>query len=158
MTLSLTPWRRRQSPAPVSTLQQEMNRMFEDFFTSPYSFPIPGGESMQQVIPAVDVKENDGTFTVSAELPGVSRDDVEISVHDDILEIKGSKRQETKREDDNLHIVERSYGSFARRVRLPSSVNSDEAKASMDNGVLTLELPKVAPEANKKKISIGGAS
>jgi HSP20 family protein len=154
MTLSLTPWRRRSSLAPVSSLQQEMNRVFEDFFTSPYSFPITG-ESLQEVIPAVDLKEDDGTYTVTAELPGVDRDNVEINIKDDMLEIKGTKSQESKREEANLHIVERSYGSFARRIRLPGPVDSEKAKASMDKGVLTLQLPKVEPKAGMKKIAIG---
>lgn len=150
--MSLTPWRKR-NPAPISSLQSEMNRMFEDFFTQPFAFPTPS-QSMQDVIPALDVKENDKHITVTAELPGVDGKDVEISVHDDILEIKGHKSEENKREEDDVHIVERSYGSFSRRIRLPAEVDSDHAEASMDKGVLTLQLPKTGPKAGKKTIAV----
>ena len=149
--MNLTPWRKR-NPAPVSNLQTEMNRMFEDFFSHPFNFPATS--QAFQVPMAIDLKEDDKTITVTAELPGVDGKDVQISVHDDVLEIKGHKSEEKKRDEENLHVVERSYGSFARRVLLPAEVDSDHAEARMDKGVLTLKLPKLGPKAGKKTIKI----
>lgn len=150
--MNLTPWRKR-NPAPVSSLQTEMNRMFEDFFSQPFGFP--ASMSQFQVPMAIDVKEDDKSVTVTAELPGVDGKDVQISVHDDVLEIKGHKSEEKKRDEESLHVVERSYGSFARRLLLPAEVDSDRAEASMDKGVLTLTLPKLGPKAGKKTIKVG---
>jgi HSP20 family protein len=142
--MSLMPWRR--TPTSLTTLQQEMNRMFDNFFT-------PGtGFSELPVVPAIDVKENDKSVTVTAELPGVEKKDVQIDVHDNILTIKGEKRSEKKEDKDNWHFVERSYGSFARRVLLPSEVDGDHAEATMDKGVLTLKLPKT--QSSKKTIAV----
>jgi HSP20 family protein len=81
-------------------------------------------------------------LTVTAELPGVEKEDVQIMVHDNVLTLKGEKRSEKREDKDNWHSVERSYGSFARRVLLPSDVDGDRAEATMDKGVLTLKLPK----------------
>jgi HSP20 family protein len=162
--MEIMPWRSRQttlSPSPISTLQSEMNRMLEDFFTQPLGFsPYPAVPLLRTngpgavIVPALDVKENNETITVTAELPGIERDNVEINIDGDMLELRGQKSEEAKQDTDNFHVLERSYGSFARRIRLPCEVDSDKAKASMDNGVLRLELPKCAPKAAKKKISI----
>lgn len=118
-----------------STLQQEINRMFDDFF-------VPGqrhGET--SLVPPIDIAEDDKYLTVTAELPGIDRKDVQISVHDKVLTLKGEKQSEKKDEKGNYHFVERKYGSFSRSVLLPSDVDSDHAEASMNNGVLTLRLP-----------------
>jgi HSP20 family protein len=130
------PWR-RSTPAHVSSLQHEINRMFDDFF-------VPGTRfgSELAVTPALDIKEDEKSVIVTAELPGVESKDVHVSVHDNVLTIKGEKRSEKQEDKHNYHYVERSYGSFARRVMLPADVDSEHAKASMDKGVLTLELPK----------------
>jgi HSP20 family protein len=154
--MNLTPWRSR--PAPLSTLQQEMNRVFEDFFAQPLSFSRPLGLAQQGaqdvIIPVVDMKEDEQAITVTAELPGIERDNIEISVDEGVLEIRGHKSEETKREQENYHMFERSYGSFSRRVMLPSEVDSEAAEAAMQDGVLTLKLPKTGPKAGKKTISI----
>jgi HSP20 family protein len=131
-----------------------MNRMFEDFFTQPFGWPAPS-QSGQGVPAPMDVEENDGTITVTAELPGVSKEDLDISVHEGMLEIKGEKKKQEERDEDNMHIVERSYGSFRRSVMLPAEVDSDRAEASIDKGVLTLKLPKIGPKAGKKQIKVG---
>lgn len=145
--MSLMPWR-RSTPTHVSSLQQEINRMFDDFF-------VPGSRLASElaVTPAIDVKEDEKSVIVTAELPGVESKDVHVSVHDNVLTIKGEKRSEKKEDKDSYHYVERSYGSFARRVMLPSEVDSEHAKASMDKGVLTLELPKTK-SAGAKTITI----
>ncbi|PRP91155.1 Spore protein SP21 [Enhygromyxa salina] len=139
--MQLAPWR-----APSNTfltLQQEMNRIFENFLPPTRSY---------EVVPAIDVNEDDGTITVSAELPGVKRDDVTISVRGDILEIKGEKREEKRHEGANVHALERTYGSFMRRLVLPCEVEGDQAEAKMDQGVLHLKLPKKTVEESGAKV------
>ncbi|HLT38972.1 MAG TPA: Hsp20/alpha crystallin family protein, partial [Enhygromyxa sp.] len=118
-----------------------MNRMFEDFFNQPFGFSIQRARP-QAVVPALDVKEDEQNIVVTAELPGIDRKDVEISVQEDMLEIRGHKSEERKQEEENYHVVERSYGAFSRRIALPWEVDSEQAQASMQNGVLTLKLPK----------------
>ncbi|MFV8751302.1 Hsp20/alpha crystallin family protein [Nannocystaceae bacterium ST9] len=145
--MSLMHWR-RNTPSNVSSLQQEINRMFDDFFV-----PSPRFATEFPVSPALDIKEDEKSITVTAELPGVESRDVHISVHDNILTLKGEKRSEKKEDKDNYHFVERSYGSFARRVLLPGEVDSEHAEASMDKGVLTLKLPKTK-SAGAKTISV----
>jgi HSP20 family protein len=133
--MNLMPWR-RNAPSNFTTFQQEMNRMFEDFFA-------PGARFSEfPVVPVIDIKEDEESLTVTAELPGVEKEDVQIMVHDNVLTLKGEKRSEKREDRDNWHSVERSYGSFARRVSLPSDVDGDRAEATMDKGVLTLKLPK----------------
>ena len=150
--MELMPWRSSQF-SPISSLQSEMNRMFEDFFNQPFGFSIQRART-QAVVPALDVKEDEQNVIVTAELPGIDRNDVEISVQEDMLEIRGHKSEEQKRDEENYHMVERSYGAFARRISLPCEVDSEQAQATMEHGVLTLRLPKAGPKAGKKTISI----
>ena len=150
--MEIMPWRSSQM-SPLSSLQSEMNRMFEDFFNQPFGFSIQRARP-QAVVPALDVKEDENSIVVTAELPGIERNDVEISVQEDMLEIRGQKCEESKRDEENYHVVERSYGAFSRRIMLPAEVDSEQAEATMQNGVLTLRLPKAGPKAGKKTISI----
>ncbi len=98
--------------------------------------------------PSVDISETDDTFEVRAELPGVAKDDLHVSVKENLLTLSGEKRQENAGDDtQNYRRVERRYGSFQRRFTLPSEVATDDIKAEYSNGVLTLSIPK--PEAAK---------
>src|SRR5688572_16075229 len=109
--MELMPWRSRQSP--VSSLQSEINRMFEDFFNQPIALSLlQGGQSNrnQAVIPAVDVEEDESNVNVTVELPGIDVNDVEISVQGDMLELRGQKREEQRDEKGNYCRVERTYG------------------------------------------------
>lgn len=150
--MELMPWRSSQI-SPLSSLQSEMNRMFEDFFNQPFGLSIQRARP-QAVVPALDVKEDEQNIVVTAELPGIERKDIEISVHEDMLEIRGHKSEERKKDEENYHMVERSYGAFSRRIALPCEVDSEQAEATMQDGVLTLRLPKAGPKAGKKTISI----
>jgi HSP20 family protein len=133
--MNLMPWQRNVL-SNFSALQQEMNRMFEDFLA-----PV-ARISECPVVPMIDVKEDESALIVTAELPGVDKEDVQITIHDNVLTLKGEKRGEKRESKDTWHSFERSYGSFVRRVLLPSDVDGDRAEASMDKGVLTLKLPK----------------
>ncbi len=97
--------------------------------------------------PSVDISETDDTFEVHAELPGVAKDDLHVSVKDNLLTLSGEKRQENADDTQNYRRVERRYGSFQRRFALPSEVATDAIKAEYSDGVLTLSIPK--PEAAK---------
>lgn len=134
--MNLMPWRRQTPLTNLSTLQQEMNRMFEDAFAPALRF------NDAAVVPAIDVKEDDKYLTVTAELPGVDKKDVQVEVRDNVLMIRGEKQSEKREDKDNWHSLERTYGSFSRRLLLPCDVDDGHADASMDKGVLTLKLPK----------------
>jgi len=132
----------------LTRMQEEMNRFFDDFF----------GEQRRGLaegawLPSVDVAETDGEFVVRAELPGMSHEDIEINVQDNILTLKGEKKQEKKEEHETFHRLERSYGSFSRTFTLPAGVKLDDIKATFKDGVLEVTMPK-AEDAKLKKIAI----
>ncbi len=103
--------------------------------------------------PSVDIAESDDRFVVKAEVPGVDKDDIEISLVDGNLVIQGEKKQESEEEGRNFYRVERSYGSFKRVFALPARVDMDQVKASYEDGVLSVVIPK-SGEAKSKKIRI----
>jgi HSP20 family protein len=105
--------------------------------------------------PAVDVVEDDSAYKITAELPGLSEKDIEVSLAGNTLVLKGEKQQEREEKDKNYHISERSYGSFQRLFRLPEGVDSDKVDANFAKGVLTITLPKTAEaKQQQRKIAI----
>lgn len=92
--------------------------------------------------PAVDLGEDEKSYLVSAELPGVRREDVTVELHEDVLTIRGEKKSERDEKKDRSHWIERSYGSFSRSFTLPPNAVADELKASFKDGVLSVEIPK----------------
>ena len=110
-------------------------------------------------MPNVDIKESDKAVTLTAELPGIDEKDVDLSVRDGMLTLKGEKKYEHEEEKEDIHMVERRYGSFQRSFRLPDTVNADKIDAKFDKGVLRVVMPKTAQAASPvKKIAIGGRS
>jgi HSP20 family protein len=103
--------------------------------------------------PAMDVSENEKSYTLTVELPGVKKEDVTVELQDNVLSIRGEKKSESEEKRDKSHWVERSYGSFSRSLSLPANVLSEQVKASFADGVLTIEIPK-REEAKAKQISI----
>jgi len=138
-------------PAGVINMQREMNRMFDNFFRG----DTPEGEMFGSSLwaPAVDVAEREDGYEVNVELPGVDKDDVKITVQDNVLTIRGEKKQEKESKDSDYRRVERSYGSFQRSFALPTSVRHDKVDASYKDGILTIALPK-ADEAKPKQIEV----
>lgn len=131
-------------------LHNEMGRLFGDLLSS------QDGESNTENsswMPTVDISETENGFEIHAELPGVTDDDLNVSVTDNLLTIKGEKRQEEKTEGKNYHRVERRYGSFQRSFTLPRQVNTSDIKAGFKDGILTLSIPKVE-EAMPTEIQI----
>jgi HSP20 family protein len=101
----------------------------------------------------VDISENDNSFILHAELPGLKKEEIKVTLQDNVLTVKGKQRTETKEENKNYHLCERRYGKFLRSFRLPSPVDNKKIEASFKDGLLTLTLPK-AEEAKPKEIEI----
>lgn len=126
-------------------LQNELNKVFGEFF------PRRPTDIFESWYPAVDIVENE--VIVKAELPGLKQEDVKVSLNNDLLTIKGEKKQEKEEEGKNFHRIERSYGSFNRSFTLPSKVKADKVKAAYKNGILEITLPK-SDEIKPKEITI----
>lgn len=134
----------RSSSNPFSALQQEIDRLFEGFSRG---FPDFSG---RELIPNMDVSETDKEIEITAELPGLEEKDIQLNVSDNVLTIRGEKKNEREESEKDYHLVERSYGSFTRAVQLPEGVNIDNIKAVMSKGVLKVTVPKPAPTQSKK--------
>ena len=104
-------------------------------------------------MPSVNIRETEQAFFVEAELPGLTKKDIDITIENNILKLSGERRFEKDTNEESYHRVERSYGSFLRTFSLPSQVNAESVKASFKDGVLTIEVPK-AEEAKPRKIAI----
>jgi HSP20 family protein len=134
--------------------QPVLDRMFDDLRRLQQQFEQAIGSGLPTPVfkadwrPAIDVKETAEGLTVTAELPGLTEQDVELLLEDDVLTIKGEKKAETTREEKGVHIQERSYGSFARSLQLPFAPKADAVQATFSKGVLTITLPR-PPEAPK---------
>ena len=118
--------------------------MFNRFFEG---FPALEGFT---AFPPVSISENNKSITVTAEIPGMAANDLEISVDGDMLTLHGEKKDEMKEEKHNFYRVERSYGSFLRRIALPAAVDAAHAEATLEKGVLTLKLAKAVGDKSKK--------
>ncbi len=135
----------------LMNLREAMDRVFSDAFTRTGRL-VGGGEGGEMTMP-MDIVEDAESVTVKALLPGVKPDEVEISVTGDVVSIRAETRSETETKDATTHRREIRYGTYARAFTLPSSVRSDAARATFENGVLTLRLPK-AEEVKPKRIPI----
>lgn len=158
---SLFPSERRKSeiaPPPAETdpfraLQRRMDRLFDDF-AGDYQWPFANGRGTK--MPTIDVSETEKELTVEAELPGVDEKDIDVTLTDNLLTIKGEKKQEKDDKKKDYHLTERSYGSFSRSMTLPFDADPAMIKAAFKDGVLTITLPKPAEvKAKVKKIAIG---
>lgn len=137
----------------LRTINDEMNRLFGAGSTGSLDTNdlVRGAWS-----PRVDIFEDDNRLVVEAELPGLSRDDFEVSVENNVLTLKGERKFEKTTEGDNYHRVERSYGNFSRQFTLPQTVTSEGAAADFDNGVLRIALPK-REETKARKIEVNSS-
>jgi len=137
-------------PSDLFGIQREMNRMFDNVFRFDTRDDDNGFTAWT---PAVDIAEHDDQFVVKVELPGVNKEDVKITLENNILTIRGEKKQEKETKKENYHRVERSYGSFQRSFTLPTTVKSDKIDAVYKDGILQIALPK-AEEAKPKQIEV----
>jgi HSP20 family protein len=134
------------------TLQDRINRMFEDTVRTISQTPSEEFDRGTWA-PSVDIYETNDSFVVSADLPGLSKEDIQIDLKDNTLTLKGEKKFEEKVSRDNYIRVERAYGSFVRSFALPQNIDPDKIKAKYKEGVLELNIPK-KEEAKPKQIKV----
>jgi HSP20 family protein len=131
----------------LSSLQSDMNRLFNTFFDT--TTGANGGSTPRRWIPAMDLVETDDHFVLKADLPGLTDEDVKIDVEDDVLTISGERKSEHEDKREGYVRVERSYGAFRRSLTLPEGVEPEAVTASFDRGVLEVRIPK--PEERKPR-------
>jgi HSP20 family protein len=136
----------------LRTLQEEVNRLFSTNLTRGFGEEGIGRGAWN---PSVDIYENKEQIVLEAELPGMNRDDFDLSVENNVITLRGERQFEKKDDSDNYHRVERSYGSFTRSFTLPQTVSAEGATAEYRNGVLRVTLPK-REETKARRIEIGG--
>lgn len=132
-----------------------MDRVFNQMLNAGWN-PLAATEDVTNrgFQPAVDIRETPEFLTISTELPGLSNDDVQITLENQVLTISGERTFAKETKDETCHRIERSYGSFSRSFTLPANLRTDKVDAKFANGVLTIQLPK-AEETKPRKISIG---
>jgi HSP20 family protein len=149
--MALVRW---DSSRELSSLQAEMNRLFQSFFDTP---PAGGGNgTLRRWHPAMDLLETEDHFVLRADLPGVSEDDVKVELEDNVLTISGDRRQEQEVKKGGYYRIERASGTFSRTLTLPEGVDAEAVQARFDKGVLEVLIPK--PEERKPRrvaISVG---
>ena len=143
---------------PFLTLHREMNRLFDDVLRggSVSAGGQGGGQGDVLLAPHMDVSETDKEVRIQAELPGVSENDIEVSLHEDVLTIRAEKKQERKEEREGVHFSERAFGTFQRSLRLPFQLNPDQVQARFVNGVLSVTMPKTQPQERSRRIQVQG--
>ena len=139
----------RWSPRGVVGLRNEFDRLFDSFFHN-----LEDEETtLTAFSPAVDIEEHDQEFVISAELPGMKKDDIKINVKDNVLSISGEKTQEQKTEGKNYHRSERVFGAFQRTFRLPEYADQENVAAEYHDGILQVTIPKLK-ESLAKQVEI----
>jgi HSP20 family protein len=133
----------RRDTNPFSFLQQEIDRLFEGVTRN-----IPGLATT--TMPSMDISETDKAIEITAELPGLEKKDVELNVAENLLTIRGEKKNEREEKNKDYHLVERRYGSFSRSVELPAGVKVEDISAEIANGVLKVTVQKPAPKQTKQ--------
>jgi len=148
--MAIVPWSRKEDRSlaergsdPFNYLRHQVNRVFEDFWGEPWL--ARGGEMVAGFAPQVDVTETDKEIKVCAEIPGVDAKDVDVTVEDDMLTIKGEKKYEREENEKGQYRMERSYGSFKRSIPLPVEVDDAKAKAEFKS--------EVTPEKNSGQVT-----
>jgi len=129
------------------TLREAMNQLFEESFVS------PGAGRSQGFVPALDLSETEDSYLVDMAVPGLKPEDLNITLENNVLTVKGSLNKQDEDRKRNYHRIERRYGSFQRTIALPSTVKADAIQASLTNGVLKLEIPK-AEEVKPRRIDV----
>jgi HSP20 family protein len=139
----------------LSTIQSEMNRLFNSFFDTPTASN--GISAHRRWLPALDLVDTDGEYVLRVDLPGLTEKDVNIELDDNVLTVSGERKAEHEERKEGYYRVERASGSFRRSLTLPEGVDADAIKAQFDSGVLEVRVPK--PEQRKPRkvaITVGG--
>jgi HSP20 family protein len=144
------------SLTPRSQLGSNLQSLAEHFFGRDL-FNDDSWAGNQEFVPKMNISETDSSYKVVAELPGVDEKDVEVTIEDNILRIKGERKAENEDKDEHYYRYESSYGNFERVLRLPDAINSDACKVNFKNGVLNLEIPKNKQASKVKKLKIASS-
>jgi len=144
-----------QGNNPFSLLEREVGRVFDEVLRG---FPAAsrGASMMGGFAPNLEVRETEGGLEVSAELPGMSEDDIELRLEGDLLTLSGEKKEEQTREQGGLHLTERSFGRFQRAFRLPFHADPSQVRAAFDRGILRVTLPRPQQQQQGGRIQIQG--
>lgn len=149
--------------SPLATMRREFDRMLEEFPWAGWRRPLARfdvepffrGFGGVGAAPAVDIVEKDKEYEITAELPGMDENNIDVKFADGVLTIKGEKKEEKEERKKDYYLSERRYGSFQRSFPVPESVDANKIEAKFVNGVLTIKLPKSAEaQKNEKKIAI----
>lgn len=153
---SLQPFRNNRDISPLRDMRRFMSQ-FDDFFNemtpdllSARTWPESGLESLAEFTPSVDIEENDEMYLISADLPGLKKDDIKIDISGNTMKVSGEKHREIKEEG----YYERSSGRFSRSFNLPESVDTKKVEANFEDGVLKIVLPKTEVKASHQEIKI----
>lgn len=130
----------------METLENQIQRIFNEF---PFKNKMSGSFT-----PAIDMLEDEKNLYLTVELPGIEKEDVKISLHNDLLTISGERKREEKKEKENFYHLEMCYGSFNRAITLPVEIDSEKIEANFKNGILKIQLPKSNPKDIAKTIEI----
>jgi HSP20 family protein len=133
----------------LDSLQGDMNRLFDQFFDVR-----AGNAASRRWVPAMDLVETDDHLVLRGDLPGLTEDDVDIEIKDNVLTVSGERTAQHEDNAEGYHRVERSFGSFSRSLTLPHGVEPEKVEAKFENGVLEVEIPKPA-EAKSTRVQIG---
>ena len=136
---SATPWR------AINELDREFGRLFGNARGTAFTD--------SEWLPAVDIREDAGGYALEADLPGMSKDDIDLTIENDVVTLKGERKKVTSEEQKGYHRTERHYGSFSRTFHVPGGVDSTKVKATFENGVLNVWIPKPV-EAQPKRIEV----
>ncbi len=148
---------RWEPAAELATVQSEMDRLFDALCDPPGQAPRGNGMARRWV-PAMDLVETEEHYVLRADLPGLSREDVEIELQANVLTVSGERRTEHDAREEGYHRVERAFGSFARSLTLPQGADPDTIQAKFDRGVLEIRIPKPHRlKARRVTITTGGA-
>jgi HSP20 family protein len=143
-----------QSSDPFLMLRREMEQLFDNALRAPTERPAASGAAANVIAPRMDVTEDEQEIRISAEMPGATPDNVEVTLHDDMLTIRGERQQEKQIERRNVHVMERSYGVFQRTLRLPMPVDPAQVQARFENGVLSVTIPKTGAKQRSQRIAV----
>jgi len=148
MTTGLMRW-----TPETDVFRSRMDRVFNEMLRDAWGAPLSESVAGRTWTPAVDIKESDEALTLTAELPGFDKDQVEITLENNVLTLAGERRFEQESKGETWHRIERSYGSFSRSFTLPATVKTDKVDAKFEGGLLSVTLPKIE-ESKPRKIAI----
>ena len=137
----------RSKSESIRTRDSVFDDLFNELYSLPTSFLSKSGVDLS---PRIDISETDAAYKIEAELPGINQKDIDVKIDNNILTIKGKKEDIKEEKEKNYHLRERYYGAFQRSISLPNNIEPEKIKASFENGVLNISVPKNDKRTPKK--------